>query len=111
LNISFLIIFLEKQNIEQNLITAKNDRQNELIVAQTSYLEAQQQSQITLINANKTANIVRNQAKQTEEIIKTEWENRGIAYRSIVETLHFSEEEFLQYLNTELMRQVEKAIV
>lgn len=82
-----------------------------MIVAQTAYLSAQQTSQITLINANKTANIIRNKARQTEEIIKTEWDNRGIAYRSIVETLQLSEEEFLQYLNTELMRQVEKAIV
>jgi hypothetical protein len=64
-----------------------------------------------LINANKTANIIRNQAKQSEEIIKTEWDNRGIAYRSIVDTLELSEDEFLEYLNTELIRSVEKAIV
>ena len=102
---------IEKQNVEQNLVTARNDRQNELISAQTKYLEAQQSAQITLINANKTANIIRNQAEQSEDIIKTEWENRGIAYRSIVDTLELSEAEFLEYLNTELIRNVEKAIV
>mmetsp|Transcript_23371 Transcript_23371/g.24022 ORF Transcript_23371/g.24022 Transcript_23371/m.24022 type:complete len:296 (-) Transcript_23371:69-956(-) len=104
-------VITQKQNIEQNLITAQNDRQNELITARTAYLEAQQNSQIILLNANKTANIIYNQAKQQENIIATEWSNRGVAYRTIVDELKLNEAEFLEYLNTEIMRQAPKVIV
>ena len=82
-----------------------------MITAKTAYLQAQQQSQIILLNANKTASIVNNQAKQQENIIKTEWSNRGIAYRAIVDELKLNEAQFLEYLNTELTRQVPKVIV
>lgn len=41
----------------------------------------------------------------------TEWSNRGIAYRAIVDELKLNEIEFLEYLNTEIMRQAPKVIV
>ena len=67
--------------------------------------------QITLIVANNTAAINRNNAQQTEEIIQTQWQNRALAYLSVKEDLGLSEASFLQYLETELMRLSGKVVV
>ena len=47
----------------------------------------------------------------SEAIIRTEWSNRGEAYAAVVEGFGFTENEFLNYLRSELLRTVEKAVV
>mmetsp|Transcript_16566 Transcript_16566/g.24919 ORF Transcript_16566/g.24919 Transcript_16566/m.24919 type:complete len:298 (+) Transcript_16566:40-933(+) len=103
-------VITEKQNIEQDIVTARNDRQNAIITATTALLKAEQSAHVTVIEANNTAVIVRNRALQTESIIQTEWGNRAIAYQSIVDGLDLDEEEFLEYLNSELLRQSSRVI-
>lgn len=104
-------VITEKQNIEQQSVTAMNDRQNALIRATTDLLKAEQESQVTLIQANNTATIIYNKALISQSIIHTEWQNRGEAYSAVVENFGFGKEDFLEYLRSEVLRSVEKAVV
>jgi regulator of protease activity HflC (stomatin/prohibitin superfamily) len=104
-------VITEKQNIEQDLVTAVNDRENHIISATTELLEAEQVAKVTLIEANNTAKILRNKAERSESIILNEWSNRAIAYSSVVSGLGLNDSEFLEYLNSELLRQASRVIV
>jgi regulator of protease activity HflC (stomatin/prohibitin superfamily) len=104
-------VITEKQNIEQELITATNDRTNELIQAQTDFLEAEQKSLVILIEANNTANVITNQAQAEEEIIKSKWSNAATAYASVANSLSLDEDEFVEYLGAELYRLVDHSVV
>jgi regulator of protease activity HflC (stomatin/prohibitin superfamily) len=104
-------VITEKQNIEQQSVTAMNDRQNALITATTNLLKAEQESQVTLIEANNTATIINNQAMISQRIIQTEWQNRGEAYSAVVQNFGFGKDDFLDYLRSEVLRSVEKAVV
>ena len=104
-------VLTEKQNIAQQIITAHNDRENKIITATTALLEAEQEAQVLIIQANNTATIIEDRAIQREEVITTEWDNRAIAYAAVVDALSLNERGFLEYLNSELLRQVSKAVV
>ena len=88
-----------------------NDRQNALIKATTDLLKAEQESKVTLIEANNTASIINNKALISQMIIQTEWQNRGEAYSAVVQNFGFGKAEFLEYLRSEVLRSVEKAVV
>ncbi len=104
-------VLTEKQNIAQQIITAQNDRENKIITATTSLLEAEQEAQVIVIQANNTATIIEDRAIQREEVIATEWNNRAIAYAAVIDALSLDEVGFLKYLESELLRQVAKAVI
>lgn len=104
-------VITEKQNIAQEVITATNDRENQLIQARTNYLEAEQEAKVIVIKANNTATVLRNKADTQALILQTEWTNRGIAYQEVKESLDLTEEQFLGYLDAEVMRQVKSSVV
>ncbi len=67
---------------------------------------------MTLIVANNTAVVNINNAQQTENIIKTQWLNRAVAYSSVKDNLNLqTAESFLQYLETELVRSSGRVVV
>lgn len=104
-------VITEKQNLEQERITAINDRTNELIQAETELLSAVKKAEVTIIEANNTAQILFDQAKAQEEIIRAKWENTAHAYAAVKENLQLEEAQFVEYLGAELYRQVDHSVV
>ena len=72
--------YLEKQNVEQEIVTATNDRQNSLIVATTAYLQSTEIAEVTLIQANNTASINIYNADVQQEIILNKWAKSAEGY-------------------------------
>lgn len=104
-------VITEKQNLEQELITATNDRVNELIQANTALLSAEQEAQVTIIEANNTAQVLTNEAKAQEEIIRAKWDNNAQAYLAVKDNLQLEEAQFAEYLGAELYRLVGDSVV
>jgi hypothetical protein len=103
-------IIEKKQNIAQEIITATNDRENQLIKADTAYLQAEQQAQVILINANNTAAITTNRADTRQAIVQTEWENRAAAYDAVITALGLDAESFIAYLKSEIARSADRVV-
>lgn len=103
-------IIEDKQNIAQTIITARNDRENQLIKADTSYLQAEQQSLVLLINANNTAAITVNKAETRQAIVQTEWDNRAAGYNAVITALALDATSFIAYLRSEIARSAERVV-
>lgn len=104
-------VITEKQNIEQEIITAQNDRANQIIQANTDFLEAQQKAQVILIEANNTAAVLTNQAEVQQQIIIQKWANLGEAYVVAKDLLRLNVSGYLDYLGAELYRVVNQSVV
>ena len=70
--------YLEKQNVEQEIVTATNDRQNSLIIATTAYLQSAETAEVTLFQANNTINIYNTDVQ--EEIMLNKWAKSAKGY-------------------------------
>lgn len=103
-------IITHKQNVEQKLITAKNDRQNQLTQAATRQLQAQQTVLVTGIRANNTASVIINKANVNKQIVQIQWSSRALAYKAIVQGFSLNADGFILYLKAELMRLVGKVV-
>ncbi len=93
----------QKQNIDQEALTAENDRSTLLTQAQTSLLETNRQANILVINANNQANITLNQARVNSQVQRVLWNNRAYAYSHVKETLGLNSTELIEYIQTDLI--------
>lgn len=100
----FTNIIISKQNVQQRMITAQNQRQSSLIEAQTVLLQTTRTANIKLINANNTAMININQALTSNDTIITQWHQRGLAYKAVKDSLNLNDTSFLAYLKSEIIR-------
>jgi hypothetical protein len=91
----------EKQNVEQNIQTALNDRVNKLTQAQTIIVVNTKEASINLVNANKTANIRMNNADTVAKQIKVLWETRASTYENIKTHLNLSADGLMEYVKQE----------
>lgn len=101
---------IQKQSLQQEIITADNDRENQIITANTKLIAVEQSSQVILIEANNTASITYDAARQTEEAIVNSWYNRAVAYKQVVTSLNLNEKEFADYLGAQLALLASKAV-
>lgn len=104
-------IITQKQNVDQQLVTAKNDRQNHLTQAVTRQLQAEQTIRVTNIQANNTASVIINKANVNKAIVQTQWNSRAQAYKAIVSGFSLNAQSFADYLHAELIRLVGKVVV
>lgn len=93
----------EKQNIEQESLTAKNERASKLTDANTELLEMQRQADIQIINAYASANITLNQATTNSQIQQILWKNRAYAYLHANEILGLNSTGLVEYIQTDLI--------
>lgn len=91
----------DKQNVEQNIQTALNDRVNKLTQAQTIIVVKTKEAAINLVNANKTANIRMNNANTVAKQIKVQWETRAATYENIMTHLNLSADGLMEYVKQE----------
>jgi regulator of protease activity HflC (stomatin/prohibitin superfamily) len=93
----------QKQNIEQESLTAQNDRNTLLTQENTKLLETQRQANILLINANNQANITLNQANTNALAQNTLWTNRAFTYANVANKLNLNSSLLIEYLQTDLI--------
>lgn len=97
-------ILHEKQNIAQNLITAQNNRNTEIINANTAQFEATRTAGINLINAQNMYNITVFNAITQKNAVLTQWSNRANAYKHIMTDLNLTPDQLVTYLKADVVR-------
>lgn len=93
----------EKQNIEQEALTATNERASKLTEANTALFEMQRKADIQIINAYAVANITLNQAKANSQIQQVLWENRAYAYSHADNVLGLNSTQLIEYIQSDLI--------
>ena len=93
----------QKQNIDQESLTAQNDRNTLLTQENTKLLETQRQANIIIINANNQANITLNQAYTNTQAQNILWTNRVYTYKHIADKLNLNSSHLIDYLETDLI--------
>ncbi len=101
---SYNNIISEKQSIIQMSQTELNKRDSELILANTSYIQAVQTAKQMLIQAENQKNLIIFQANTTTNIIQTEFEQKALAFQSIMMELGLNSTGMIDYLESEILR-------
>ncbi len=107
----FANIITQKQLVQQQEVTELNARTSQLINANTTLLTSQQSAEILLINANNQAEIILNQAQATKDVILTFWQQRSLAYQSIMRGMNLNASDFLQYLRSTIIQTSQVPVV
>ncbi len=84
--------------------TELNKRDSELILANTSYIQAVQTAKQMLIQAENQKNLIIFQANTTTNIIQTEFEQKALAFQSIMMELGLNSTGMIDYLESEILR-------
>ena len=93
----------QKQNLEQEALTAQNDRATLITDAQTSLLETQRKANILLINANNLANITLNQAYTSSQSQIVLWTKRTYAYLHVKNVFEINSSSLIDYIQSDLI--------
>lgn len=102
---SFSDVIEKKQTVQQEALTATNDRQSILTNAQTRLKEAERTSLITLINSNNTALIILNKAIADASAQEELWSKRAYAYGYTANLLNLNGSSMIDYINNENVQQ------
>ena len=98
----------QKQNIEQESLTAQNDRSTKLTEANTKLYETQRTANILIINAENQANITINQANTNAQAQNILWMNRAYTYKHISNLLNLNSTQLIDYLQSDLISKSNK---
>ncbi len=101
---TYMDILHKKQNTAQMLITAQNNRNTEIINANTQLMEAQRTAEINLINAQNIYNITVFNADTQKKAILSQWNNRADAYKNIITDLGLTPAQLIDYLKSDVIR-------
>jgi regulator of protease activity HflC (stomatin/prohibitin superfamily) len=93
----------EKQNIDQEALTAQNERASKLTEANTALYEMQRLANIQIINAYASANITQNQAQSNSQIQQVLWENRAYTYSHANHVLGLNSTQLIDYIQSDLI--------
>lgn len=107
---SFSNVVTQKQNVQQDALTATNNRQSILTNAYTVLYEAQRIASITLINANNTATININKAMTNAGAQQELWNKRAYAYSYTANILGLNGSEIIDYIENDNIRNSVKLI-
>lgn len=92
---------VQKQTVQQEALTATNNRQSILTNAQTALYEAQRTAAITLINANNTALININKAYADAGAQEQLWINRAFAYNYTLSIMGLNGSSIIDYIESD----------
>lgn len=98
---TFSNVIEKKQTVQQEALTATNDRQSILTNAQTKLKEAERTASITLINANNTALIILNKANADASAQNELWDKRAYAYGYTSNLLNLNGTSMIEYIENE----------
>lgn len=94
----------DKQNVHQALITAQNDRNTEVINANTQLKENGVDANINLINAYNTVNITNYNAGVQESMILADWNAKSDYYLNIKTSMKLTNAQLLNYMKDDVKR-------
>lgn len=98
-------VILQKQTTQQLQTTYTNDRENQITIANTNYYVANNTAEIMLINAKQQAQTILNQANTTKEIVESFWVNRAEVYNTLLKnTFNYNISSLIDYINSETVR-------
>jgi hypothetical protein len=100
----YIEILHEKQNVIQKLITAQNNRETELINANTDQMERKRLANVNLINANNHYNITLFNANTLKDATAIQWSSRSITYKTIMDDLNLTSDQMIDYLRSDVVR-------
>lgn len=93
----------EKQNIDQEALTAQNERASKLTEANTAMYEMQRHANIQIIDAYAAANITQNQAQSNSQIQQVLWKNRAYTYSHANDVFEFNTTQLVDYIQSDLI--------
>lgn len=100
----------DKQNIEQDTLTAINERASKLTEANTKLFEMQRKADIQIINAYAKANVTMNQAESNFEIQNVLWSNRAYSYLHALSALGLNSSSIIDYIQADLITKSENLL-
>jgi regulator of protease activity HflC (stomatin/prohibitin superfamily) len=95
---AFVEIISAKQHLVQEIQTQYNNRTSLLINANTTYIQAVQQSEIVIINANNEANLIEKNANITASNINYKFEKMTEYFLTVKTNLNFNPSELIDYI-------------
>lgn len=101
---TFSEIIAKKQLLVQELQTQNNNRTSQLILANTSYVQAIQKARQLLIEADNNVDIISNQAYATQNNVFIEYQQKTIVYKQIMSNFNFNASELADYLEADILR-------
>ena len=104
----FKKIIIDKQNIQQTELTAKNDRESELIKSLTKFIENEKMTQMNLENANNTANIILNSGIINKKILENKWESKILVFKNLQNSLNIDSTELLDFIESKIYEKTNK---
>lgn len=108
--VDFATAITTKQIVQQEALTATNNRQSILTNAETNLKEAERTASITLINANNTANININKANADASAQNELWEKRTYAYNYTAYLLNLNASEMIDYIESDNVKKSTKLV-
>jgi regulator of protease activity HflC (stomatin/prohibitin superfamily) len=104
-NIEFPKIFSnaisQKQTIQQEALTATNNRQSILTNAETILYETQRSAEVVIINANNTAKVIINKAYADSGIQLELWDQRANGYEYTANSLNLNGSDIISYIESD----------
>lgn len=94
----------DKQNVHQALMTAQNDRNTEIINANTQLKENAVSSNINRIIAHNTANITNYNAGIQESMILADWQAKADYYLNIKNSVKLTNTQLLNYMKDDVRK-------
>jgi len=95
---AFVDIISTKQHLVQEIQTQYNNRTSLLINANTTYIQAVQQSEIIIINANNEANLIEKNANITADNINYKFEKMTEYLSNTKNNFNFKPNELIDYI-------------
>ncbi len=108
---SYNNIITEKQSIIQMSQTELNKRESELILANTTYIQSVQTAKQMLIETENQKQLILIQANITSNIIQLEFEQKALAYASIMSELGLNSSGIIDYIESEILRNSKNAYI
>jgi regulator of protease activity HflC (stomatin/prohibitin superfamily) len=99
----YISILHEKQNIKQELITQQNNRNTEVVKANTDRMEFQKNANINIIDAMAYQNITLYNAYENENIIKNKWEYYADIFELVMNDFNFNSTQSINYIKYEII--------
>jgi regulator of protease activity HflC (stomatin/prohibitin superfamily) len=101
---AFIDVISSKQHLVQEIQTQYNNRTSQLINANTTLIQAQQQAQINVINAQNEANLVLLNANTTASNIEYKYEQMAEYMYNIKTKFRFNSSELIDYIYAQYVK-------
>ncbi|CAD5115415.1 unnamed protein product [Dimorphilus gyrociliatus] len=97
---SYEIVVQNKETAREDIDVARQERPRLMALAKNKLEEAKNEAEITLQKATSNARVILTAAEAEAKGIETQYESEAAVYKTLKNTLRFSNEDFIKYLAT-----------